>query len=59
MNNLAGTPMFFKKGVGMHQKGVNAPLLSEKEVPTKFTILKCTNRVFLWYWLVKYQENTN
>jgi hypothetical protein len=37
--------MFFKKGAGMHQKGGQCPILSEKEVPAKFTIPKCTNRI--------------
>jgi hypothetical protein len=38
LNNLAGTPIFLKKGLGCIKKGTNAPLLSEKGVLTKFTI---------------------
>jgi hypothetical protein len=59
LNYLAGTPLLLKMGAGMHQNGAYAALLSEKEVPAKFTIPKWTNQVFFQYRLVKYQENTN
>ena len=42
-----------------HRKGDNAPILEWKEIPTKILIPKCTNQVFVRYWLVKYWENTN
>ncbi len=48
-----------KRRLGCIKKGANAPLLSEKEVPAKFTTPKCTNQVFLWYRLVTYRENSN
>jgi hypothetical protein len=48
LKKLAGTPIFLKKGAMMHQKGADAPLLSEKGVSAKFTIPKCTTQVFLW-----------
>jgi hypothetical protein len=40
LNNLVGTPYSSKRGLGCIKKGANAPLLSEKGVPTKFTIPK-------------------
>jgi hypothetical protein len=49
LNNLAGTHLFFKRGAVMHQKGGQCPLLEKRGFPAKFTIPKCTNRVFLWY----------
>jgi hypothetical protein len=38
---------------------LRTPFYSKNGVPPKFKIPKCTNQVFLWYQLVKYQENTN
>jgi hypothetical protein len=36
-----------KGGLGAFKKGANVLLLREKGVPAQFTILKCTNQVFL------------
>ncbi len=57
--NLAGTYFSLKRGAWSIKKGAEASLWGKKGVPTKCTIPKRPDRVFLWYWLVKYRENTN
>jgi hypothetical protein len=52
--NFAGTPL--KRGAWSIKKGAEA---REKGVPSKYTIPKRTNQVFLRYRLGKYWENTN
>ncbi len=44
----------------MLKTGAIVPLFfREKGAPAKNLIPKCTNQDFIWYRLVKYQENTN
>ena len=47
---------FPQEGGLVHQKGAEA---SKKGVPVKCKIPKNPYQVFLWYWLVKYQENSD
>jgi hypothetical protein len=54
-----GNLFFPQKGGLVHQKGGRSLPLREKRVPAKCTIPKRPDQVFLWYQLVKYQENTN
>jgi hypothetical protein len=53
---LAGNPFFFKMGAGPLKKGALTPLSRKKGVPAKIIILKCTDRVFLWFRFGKNQE---
>ncbi len=43
-------------GAGPLKKGAMTPLLRKKGVPAKILIPKCTDRVFLQFWIGKYQE---
>ncbi len=53
---MAGNPFFFKMGAGPLKKGALTPLSRKKGVPAKIIILKCTDRVFLWFRFGKNQE---
>ncbi len=63
--NLLGAPLFIlRERASLSSKNelkyeLRTPFYSKNGVPAKFTIPKCTNRVFLWYQSVKNQENTN
>jgi hypothetical protein len=53
LNNLAGTPIFLKKGLGCFKKVADAPLLSENGVPAKFTIPKLPTKFSFGISMVK------
>jgi hypothetical protein len=63
--NLVGAPLFILcEQAPLSSKNkikykLQTPFYSKNGLPAKFTIPKCTNQVFLWYRLVKYQDNTN